>query len=244
MPDIAGLSFGVAAACLVVVFVGAVMQATTGVGVGILSSPVLLLADPSFVPAAMIAAVVPLAFVVAWADRHHVDREGVATALVGRVPGMVLGVIVLRAIDENALAVIVAITVILGVIASLTTRRFQPTPPALFAAGLGSGFTGTAVGVGGPPIALTYQHADPVTMRATISLFFSVGTVLSVIALAVGGEYGSREVELTVLLLPAVMLGLVTARWFKELLTGPAVRPVVLVLSSFAAVALLVRTLA
>ncbi len=243
MPEIAGLSFGVAAACLAVVYVGAVMQAATGVGVGILSSPVLLLADPAFVPAAMIAAVVPLTLVVAWADRRHVDRDGVTVALIGRVPGMVVGVAVLRAIDENALAVIVAVTVIFGVIASLTTRRFQPTRSALFAAGLGSGFTGTAVGVGGPPIALTYQHADPVTMRATIAFFFSVGTVLSVVALSIGGEYGSRQIELTLLLLPPVMLGLATARWYKELLTGPAIRPAVLVLSSFAAVALLLRTI-
>ena len=40
---------------------------------------------------------------------------------------------------------------------------------ALVVAGLASGFAGTTTGVGGPPMALTYQNSDPATMRATIS---------------------------------------------------------------------------
>ncbi|WP_420450179.1 hypothetical protein [Ilumatobacter sp.] len=65
-------------ACLSIVYLGAVMQASTGVGVGILSSPVLLFVDPDFVPGAIVLAVIPLSLTVAVADRAHVDRPGVA----------------------------------------------------------------------------------------------------------------------------------------------------------------------
>lgn len=241
---IVGLPVLGALACVGVVYVGAVMQASTGVGVGILSSPVLLLVDPAFIPACVVVAVIPLSFTVAVADRAHVDRPGVIAALAGRLPGIILGAYVIAVITEQTLALLVGVTVLGGVVASLSTRRFTPTRSALVAAGFASGFTGTAVGVGGPPIALTYQHSDPVTMRATISLFFAVGALLTVVALAIAGEIGTRQIELTALLLPAVLLGLVTARVYKTLLVGSGVRPVVLGLSAFSAIALLVRTFA
>jgi len=238
-----GLPAAGALACVVVVYVGAVMQAATGVGVGILSSPVLLLVDPDFVPACIVLVVVPLTFSVAWADRHHIDRPGVIAALIGRVPGLILGALVVASISDDVLAILVATTVLLGVAVSLTAKRFTPTRPAIVLAGFASGFTGTAVGVGGPPIALTYQHSNPVTMRATISMFFSVGSVLTVIALVLAGELGARQLELTALLMPSVLVGLWTARRYKAHLVGSGVRPVVLGLSAFSALALLIRTL-
>lgn len=240
---VVGLPVLGAVACVLVVYLGAVMQAATGVGVGILSSPILLLVDPAFIPATVVVAVLPLSFSVAIADRSHIDRHGVTAALVGRVPGLILGAIVVAAISETVLALLVSTTVLLGVAVSITAKRFTPTTPALVMAGFGSGFTGTAVGVGGPPIAMTYQHSDPVTMRATISLFFSVGSVLTAIALAIAGELGRRQLELVALLLPSILLGLYTARHFKTRLIGSGVRPVVLGLSAFSALALLVRTL-
>ena len=66
---IVGLPILGALACVLVVYAGAVMQAATGVGVGILSSPVLLLVDPDFIPAAVVVSVLPLSFSVAIADR-------------------------------------------------------------------------------------------------------------------------------------------------------------------------------
>jgi uncharacterized membrane protein YfcA len=240
---IVGLPVLGALACVLVVYVGAVMQAATGVGVGILSSPVLLFVDPDFIPAAVVIAVIPLTFSVAIADRSHIDRPGVTAALIGRVPGLVLGAVVVAAISDTVLAILVSTTVLLGVLVSLTTKRFTPTTTALVLAGFGSGFTGTAVGVGGPPIAMTYQHSDAVTMRATISMFFSVGSVLTAVALVFAGELGPRQLQLAALILPSIVLGLLTARRYKHRLMGSAVRPIVLGISAFSAVALLVRTL-
>ena len=62
--------------------------------------------------------------------------------------------------------------------------HFRPSDRSLMVAGLASGFAGTTTGVGGPPMALTYQNSDPATMRSTISAFFSIGSVMSVTALA------------------------------------------------------------
>jgi len=241
---IVGLSIWMAIACVAVVYVGAVVQASIGIGLGMIASPVLLLADSDFVPAAIMLAVLPLTFTIAWVDRAHVEPRDVGFAIAGRIPGTVAGALVVAALTDTVLAVLVATSVLLAVVASITGRLFRPTDRALVVAGLASGFAATTTGVGGPPMALTYQNSDPATMRATISAFFSIGSILSLLALWVAGEVGARQLQLTLLILPGVAAGVVTARAVKHLLRPEVVRPAVLVICTVAAVALLVETFA
>lgn len=238
-----GLSVGMAVACVAVVYLGAVVQASIGIGVGMIASPMLALADPDFIPAVIVMSVLPLTFAVAWADRRHVERRDVAFALAGRVPGVIVGAAIVAALSDSVVAIMVAASVLLAVAASLTGFRFRPTDRALVIAGLASGFSGTTTGVGGPPMALTYQHSDPATMRSTISAFFSVGSMLSIGALALAGEIGVRQWQLTLLLLPGVALGVATSRRYQDRLNPAVIRPAVLTICTIAAAALLVETL-
>lgn len=237
-----GLSLWMAFACVGVVYVGATVQASIGIGLGMIASPVLALADPAFIPAAIMLAVLPLTFAIAWVDRQHIEHRDVGLALIGRVPGTIAGALLVAALSDQVLAVMVALSVLLAVVASITGRLFQPTDRALMTAGLASGFAGTTTGVGGPPMALTYQNSDPATMRATISAFFSIGSLLSVGALALAGEIGVRQLQLTALILPGVGLGVVTARRVKHRLHPDVIRPAVLVICTIAAFALIVET--
>lgn len=237
-----GLSLGAVVVCVLIVYVGAAVQGSLGIGLGMISSAVLALVDTAFVPVAIVLLVIPLSGAVAWADRSHVDRRGLGLTLAGRLPGVVAGALVAASLSDRLLALLVAGTVLVSVGASLSTGRFRPRDGALAVAGLASGFMGTATGVGGPPIALVYQHSDPATMRSTISAFFSIGAVMSALALAVAGEVGTRQLELTALLLPSVFLGVVTARLVRHRLRATLVRPAVLVLCAVSAIALLVET--
>jgi len=237
-----GLSVGVAAACVLVVFVGATVQASIGIGLGMIASPMLALADPDFIPAAIMLAVLPLTFTIAWVDREHVEIRDVGFALVGRVPGTIAGALVVAALSDRVLAVFVAGSVLLAVVASITGRVFRPTDRTLMVAGLASGFAGTTTGVGGPPMALTYQNSDPSTMRATISAFFGIGAMMSITALALAGQIGVRQLQLTALILPSVVLGVFTARRVKDRMHPEVVRPAVLVICTVAAFALIVET--
>jgi uncharacterized membrane protein YfcA len=237
-----GLSAGVAIACILTVYLGATVQASIGIGLGMIASPVLAFADPDFIPAAIMLAVLPLTFTVAWVDREHVEKRDVGFALIGRVPGTIVGALVVAAPSDQVLAVMVALSVLVAVVASIAGRIFRPTDRALMVAGLASGFAGTTTGVGGPPMALTYQNSDPATMRATISAFFAIGALMSVAALTLAGQIGTRQIQLTLLILPAVGLGIVTARLLKDYLRPTVVRPAVLVICTVAAIALLVES--
>jgi uncharacterized membrane protein YfcA len=237
-----GLSVGMAFACVAIVYVGSTVQASIGIGLGMIASPMLLLADPDFIPAAIMLAVLPLTFTIAWVDRQHIAPRDVGFALGGRIPGTIAGALVVASMSDRVLAVLVAGSVLLAVVASITGRLFQPTDRALVVAGLASGFAGTTTGVGGPPMALTYQNSDPATMRATISAFFSIGSVMSIAALWLAGEIGMRQLQLTAMILPGVVLGIVTARLVKDSLRPEVVRPAVLVICTIAAIALLAET--
>ncbi len=238
-----GLPVGMALACVLVVYVGATIQASIGIGLGMIASPVLAIADPDFIPVAIILVVIPLTVTVAWIDRTHIEKRQVGFALVGRLPGVVAGALVVAALSDQVLGVMVAVSVLIAVAASVTGRLFSPTDRSLMVAGLASGFAATTTGVGGPPMALTYQNSDPATMRSTISAFFSFGALMSLAALAIAGQIGVRQWKLSALLLPSVILGIVTARLVRNHLRPSVVRPAVLVICTIAATALLIETI-
>lgn len=239
-----GLSFGVALACVLVVVAGSAVQASVGIGLGMISSPVLALADPDFIPAVLVISVIPLTGSMAWSERGHIERHDLVLTLGARIPGIAIGAAVAALSSDDVLGVIVAVSVLAAVAVSLTSRRFVPTGPTLVGASLASGFMGTATGVGGPPMALAYQHRDPPTMRGTISAYFAIGAVMSLVGLAAAGELGRRQLELAALVVPAVVVGVIAARAVRDRLQPDAVRAAVLVVCATSAIALLVRTIA
>lgn len=238
-----GLSMGMALACVAAVYFGATVQASIGIGLGMIAAPLLALADPDFIPVTIMLAVIPLTFTIAWADRSHIAGRDVGFALIGRVPGVILGALVVAVLSDQVLAVLVAGSVLVAVAVSVSGRHVHTSDPVLVVAGLASGFAGTTTGVGGPPMALAYQRSDPATMRSTLSAFFAIGALMSLAALAIAGEIGTRQLQLTLLILPSVALGVVTARLIKDRLDPDIVRPAVLGICTIASIALLVETL-
>jgi len=240
---IVGVEPPLLAVCLLIVFVGALVQGTVGVGLGMLGAPLLALVDPAFVPVGILFSVVPLSLTMAWRERHHVDRSGIQWAVVGRVPGTVAGAWVVGHANGSVLAYTIGAVVLLGVVASLAGVRFAPTRRNLAIAGVASGFTGTSAGIGGPPIVLTYQHGDPATIRSTLAVYFTIGLVISFVSLWIGGVIDRRQIQLGLLLIPASIVGTVVAPWFARRVPAGRVRVGVLLLCAMSALLLLAEEL-
>lgn len=232
---------GLLALALAAVVFGAMVQSTLGIGLGMLAGPLLALADRGFIPGAILIVILPMTIAIAARERHGVDYRGVGLALIGRVPGVMLGAWAIAIATDRVLAVLVGTTVLGSVALSLTRVRLSPTPGTLVSAGFASGFMGTSTGVGGPPMAMAYQHADPAVMRSTVSAFFLIGALMSIIGLAATGALGMRQVHLGLLLVPAVALGYALAQTFARRLRAEVIRPAVLGICALSAVALLVE---
>ena len=61
-------------------------------------------------------------------------------------------------------------------------------------------------------------------------------------ALTMAGQIGSRQLQLTLLLLPGVALGVATSRRYQGRIDPTVIRPTVLAICTVAALALLVET--
>lgn len=72
--------------------------------------------------------------------------------------------------------------------------RLRPSRSVLVGAGMMSAIMGTITSISGPPMALVYQDASGARLRATMSSFFWVGTVMSLVVLRLVGRFGEDEV--------------------------------------------------
>ena len=99
----------------------------------------------------------------------------------------------------------------------------------------------TLSSVGGPPIALLYQDARGRELRGTLAAVFTVGALVSIGLLAAVGRFGEREVLISLVLVPGVVIGFVASIWTAPLLDRHALRPAILALSALSAVAAIVR---
>lgn len=233
------MSIEVALLCVAIAYVGAAVQASIGLGFGLLASPILAMIDTDFVPGAVLVAILPLTLSVAVGNFALIDHRGAGLAVLGRAPGVVAGAFVATTVSARSIAIGLAFVVLLAVAMSVWLPSVPVTPGRTVAAGTVSGFMATTTGVGGPPMALLMQRADPVTVRATLSAYFFAGTLMSVVALTVAGDIGARHWRLALLLLPGVVTGVISSRWLHRYLSGGRFRPVLLATCAASAIVLL-----
>jgi uncharacterized membrane protein YfcA len=232
------------AIALAIVCVGSCAQASIGFGLGLLAAPVLAIVDERLVPGPLLMIALVLTLLVARRERGGLDWPGVKWSVFGRVPGSVLGTIAVVALAERLLIVVFAVMVLTAVLLSAAGWKVSPTVPTLFTAGFASGLMGSITSIGGPPMAIAYQHRSGPELRATLALFFVFGSALSIALLAVAGEIGADDVRLAAALMPAMVVGLALAKFAARSLDRGFVRPAILWFSGTASAALLVFELA
>ncbi|MGW5877120.1 sulfite exporter TauE/SafE family protein [Nocardiopsis terrae] len=189
------------------VLAGAAVQSMVGLGLGLVSAPVISFLDPTLMPGALLVTVIILPVLTLLQEWRHVDWRGMAWGLPARIPGTVLGVWVVAVLEPRALAAVVGAMVLVAVVLSVWAFRVRITPTSLVVAGALSGFAGTSTSVGGPPMALLYQHEPPERVRATLAAFFLFGGAFSLLALTIGGQLDGRTAATGIVLIPFVGLG-------------------------------------
>jgi uncharacterized membrane protein YfcA len=224
-----------------VVAAGALLQGAVGFGLALVAAPLLVLLDPALMPVPLLALVTVHALLALRRECGDADWRGVGWALLGRLPGIVVGVLVVAALSRRAFAVLVGATVLLAAVVSVVRWRPRPTPPALLIAGLVSGIGGTATSIGGPPVALLYQDEHGARVRATLAAYFAVGAVLSLGGLAVGGLVTLDALRATALLAPFMVAGFLLSGPVRRLLDRGWTRPAVVGVSGVAGFAVLAQ---
>jgi uncharacterized membrane protein YfcA len=174
-------------------------------------------------------------------ERKAVDVTGLKWALVGRIPGTILAGYLIAVISENAMILTFGILLLIGVAISVAGIRFPPRPRNLIFAGLLSAIMGTIATIGGPPMALVYQEAKGEELRSTLSGYFIIGGLFSILTLAFVGKFGETELWLSAVLLPGTVLGYLISSSLLPRLNPQLTRISVLVVAAVSAVVVIIR---
>lgn len=223
-------------ACLVIM-IGAFVQTAIGFGLAVIAAPLLFFIDPYYVPAPITMCALVLSVFNVYSYRGHVSFRGLGNAIAGRIPGSLCGGALLLWIDKEWLALWIGLSVLAAVGVSLTSLRWHPTPRRMMFAGFMSGFMGTSSSIGGPPMALLWQHQEVSLVRANLAAFFVVSSLMSLTVLAPIGQFGLRQIMLGLPLLPATLVGFYVARRSMRHVPHRQLRIASLTLCSIAGVA-------
>ena len=223
------------------VAVAAFVQGTTGVGFALIVAPLIGLLAPVLLPVCLLILMLPLNAYVAWRERAALDRGGASWITLGRFAGTFGGLWILVALSAAYLNVLIGAVTIFAALATLLLPPFQAGRFSFVAAGLVTGITETATGIGGPPLALVYQHHAAAVLRSTIAICFLVGEVISLATLALAGRTDLGQLTTAVSLLPALVVGALLSRLVHRRVDGRALRAFVLTFALVSGAVLLLR---
>lgn len=221
----------------------ATIQGTFGFGFAMLAVPLCAMIDPRFAPVPQILLIGLLVFPMAWRERQHIEWQGVLWILIGRAPGTLLGLWLLKTASPRALAFILAGCVLAAVAALATGATIRRTRITEFIAGVMAAIGSVVSSIGGPPIALLYRGAKGPVLRASLSAVFAIGLIMTLLARGLGGEISLLDVQIALVFSPAIGVALWASTRLAHRVDGPWLSRMVLVLASIAAVGLIIRAI-
>lgn len=230
--------------------IGSTLQSATGFGFALVLGPALfgvLEPEEALTTLLILGTVLNLMVLLAEGREREIHSGQLSVILAAAVPGVLIGVLVLRALSKPTLQVAVGIAVVIAVAIQVkasrrTVTQAVPTTPTLGAAtvGLTTGFLTTSTGTSGPPLVLWFQRLglDPTAMRDTLAAAFLALNVLGATALfTIGEDPGAPSAADLVVLLVLTIAGYVGGRELFHRLSSDAFRTAGLVLVVAAGIA-------
>jgi uncharacterized membrane protein YfcA len=102
---------------------------------------------------------------------------------------------------------------------------------------------GTASSIGGPPLAMVYQHEPGHRLRGTLASYFVIGTFMSLAGIAWVGRFGAPELVWGLALMPGMVLGFLVSSRLTPWLDRGYTRHAVLTVAFAAGLGIVLRHL-
>jgi uncharacterized membrane protein YfcA len=228
---------------LLIVLAGCLVQALLGIGFALLAAPLLYLLDPRYVPGPILLLGFLLAACMLLGERRALAWRRPLPAILARLPGAWCGGLLLGLLPGAWLGLLLSTCVLLTGLSSYRWLRLSCSPRNLAIAGFCSGLMGTATAVGGPPMALVYQHRDAADSRTELAAFFLLSTPISLLLLFCHNRLSIDMLELSLKLAPGVPAGYALARCLEGRFDRHRPRRLLLMLTLAASTGLLTISL-
>lgn len=228
---------------ILIVSLGAFTQGSIGFGFALVSAPLLSLINMEYIPGPIIFAALFTAILISFRERKSAELGKIKWLVVGRIAGNFSGAALVAYMSTKHFSIMFGVLVILAVLLSALGLHIKVNIKNMLSAGFLSGFMGTTVSIGGPPAALLFQHERGPKFRATMSNFFMIGVIFSMISLAIVGKFGLQEIVLGLSLLPGVGIGVYISQHITNKLDKHAIRPYILGLSGISGAIAILKVL-
>ncbi len=225
-----------------VITLGAILQASTGLGAGLVIVPLLGLISLELIPGPVIFASIALSSLMTWQYRKAIKFLNMTILVAGLVVGSALGTLAISAVPLDRAGLLFGILVLLAVAITAAGTSIEFTRTKLVAAGALSGFMGTIAAIGAPVLALLYQHEDGKTLRGTLGLLYLLSSIMMLAFLHVAGHFGGNELRLGLYLIPGFLAGFILAAPIARRLDRGYSRLAVLLISTLSAVVLIAKS--
>lgn len=227
----------------IIIFVGSLTQGLIGFGLAVVASPLLYIVDPRLVPVPVILMGFFIASLTLLRQRKSLKFHGIQYALLGRIPGGVIGVALLMLAPQPVLGLAIAIIVALTVMLSFLKFNIEINRFSLFIAGVLSGIFGNIAAIGGPPIAILLAGKEANQLRTTLSTFFIFSSLISLTILGFAGFINITQLLLSLMLLPSVMLGHLVSGKLVQYINKHQIKTFTLLLCAISALTLMIKSL-
>ncbi|HCW93860.1 sulfite exporter TauE/SafE family protein [Flexistipes sinusarabici] len=200
--------------CLIA-YLGGMIQGLTGFGVMLVALPLMaiIINIKTAIPLILLLGLVMNVILICQLARH-VHTKNWLPLLIASLPGVPVGVYILKTVDERWLEMLVG-GVIIGTV--VVILRHGPSKVELnkywtFFAGFSSGLLGASIGAAGPPV-IVYTAMQPWSkyqIKATLVAFFCISGVLILALQFFSNLITSEVVHLFIYCIVPLLLGVFT----------------------------------
>lgn len=195
-----------------------------------LSLPMLMIAD---------------AFAI-WFYWNTWDLHFIRLLVPSAVLGIVVGTMLLAALDNNTLKHVLGIFTLLFVVYRIADRwlkslDYQPRTWHGYVAGALSGLGSALANTGGPPFTayMLLQNLSPTVFVGTTTLFFTIVNIVKLPGLVIAGIFDLNSLFQVAWVVPLIPLGVYTGRWMIQRVNRATFDWIMLAVLVIAAAALL-----
>jgi len=221
------------------VSLGALLQAASGLGAGIIIVPLLAFLSFELIPGPVIFASLMLTAMMAYRGRTNIDYSGMRILLLGLILGALVAAYFIATLPLQNLGLLFGILILVAVVLSIAAPKFSFNHKSYFSAGTLSGFMGTSAGVGAPVLALLYQHHAGPTIRATLAFLYFISSIIMLLFLNFAGRFGVNEFVMGLYLIPGFMIGYFVSPKLVSYIDKGYARIAVLLISTLSACVLI-----
>jgi uncharacterized protein len=222
---------------------GSVLQASTGLGSGLITVPLLALISLELIPGPLLFASLTLSSLMAWRGRSIINFLNVKTLTIGLIAGTAVGTLSISAVPLDRAGIFFGILVLLAVAITASGTHIRLNRVNLLGASALSGFMGVTASIGAPVLAILYQHEEAKTLRATLAFLYCISSTVMVAFLHFGGRFALKELQLGLCLIPGFLIGYFLAAPIARILDKGYSRIAVLIISTVSAFVLIVRSI-